>query len=87
MIFFFFFPSFQVKVFSEQFHLLSECCPYTLKLDEEKSQHVGLAQQHSFGPSIFKQFAESGKQFAESGKRHTESSINMISLTTTTPCS
>ncbi len=37
-------------------------CPCTLKLDEGKSKHVGLAQQHKFWPSILlEQFAESGK--------------------------
>jgi hypothetical protein len=29
-------------------------------LDEEKSKHVGLAQQNGFGPAFFSQDAEAG---------------------------
>jgi hypothetical protein len=31
-------------------------------LDEEKSKHVGLAQQNSFLANSFAQFAEAGKR-------------------------
>jgi hypothetical protein len=35
-------------------------------LNEEKSRHASLAQQNSFWPSIFAQFAEAGKKAQQS---------------------
>jgi hypothetical protein len=34
-------------------------------LDEEKSNHAGLAQQIGFGPAFFVWFAESGKRHSK----------------------
>ncbi len=39
--------------------------PWKLKLDEEKSNHAGLAQQIGFGPAFFAWFAESGKRHSK----------------------
>jgi hypothetical protein len=35
--------------------VLTVCGPSNKKLNEEKSKHIGLAQQNGFGPNIFPQ--------------------------------
>jgi hypothetical protein len=39
--------------------------PCTLKLDEEKSKHAGLAEQNGLCPAVLQTFAEAGERHSK----------------------